>query len=460
MELTLVQPAVGRRQGAAYLKTWQMEPLQLAVLAALTPSGVDVRLLDDRVERIDYDRPTDLVAISVETYTALRSYQIASEFRHRGVPVVLGGFHPSLVPGEASIYGDSVVVGEAESVWETVIDDYLAGTPGAIYRGEQTNDDGLAVPDRSIFNSKKYLPIALVEAGRGCFHRCDFCSIAAFHGSSVARYSVDRVARQMSEVSDSKKFVFLVDDNFGADLDRAKDLCRLLIPKPVRWVGQCSIDALRDEELVELMVRSGCGGVLVGFETLNPANLGLMNKQFNAIADYGSTMRMLAAKGLCIYGTFVFGYDNDTEDVFDEAVHFAKEHSMYLAAFNHLVPFPGTPIYQKLREQKRLFKDEWWMDPDYGFNQVTFRPANMTSERLRERCLESRRKFYSWGSVARRGLSRPNRHGVSRTTEFFLINALQKREVADRDGYPLGDQRWEGRLLPAVPDAVQISRSG
>ncbi len=454
MKLTLVQPAVGRRPGSSYLKTWQMEPLQLAALAALTPDDVEVSLQDDRVERIDFDAPADLVAISVETYTALRSYQIASEYRRRGVPVVLGGFHPTLVPEEAMIHAESIVVGEAEGRWAEVIDDHRSGTLKRVYRTEGGSSKHLTKPDRSIFEGKSYLPIGLLESSRGCNHRCDFCAITAFYGGKVAPFDVEDVARQMWELAPSKKFLFVVDDNFGADRDRAKELCRLLARNPVPWVGQCSMDALRDEELVALMVLSGCIGVLVGFETLDDGNLGEMNKGFNRIADYDSTMKMVANKGLCIYGTFIFGYDGDTENHFETAVSFAREHAMYLAAFNHLVPFPGTPVYDRLRAQNRLFEESWWLDPQYGFNQVTFRPKLMSADQLRRKCLESRREFYSWRSIVGRGLRQPSRGRLSRAVEFFLINALQRREVGDRDGFPLGDQGWKGNLRSSARDAA------
>src|SRR5882757_2301298 len=183
MKLTLIHPCVGRKAGAKYIRTWQMQALAPATLAGLTPRDVEVKFYDDRMEAIPYDAPTDLVAISVETYTAVRSYQIASEFRRRGVPVVMGGFHPTLVPDETSQYAESIVIGEAEGLWPTVLSDFGAGRLQRVYRqAERPALCGLK-PDRSIFAGKRYLPVGLIEAGRGCHYRCEFCAIQSYFGN-------------------------------------------------------------------------------------------------------------------------------------------------------------------------------------------------------------------------------------------------------------------------------------
>src|SRR5689334_13517019 len=170
MRVTLIHPCIGRHRGdRSYIRTWQMEPLPAATLAGLTPRDVEIRFYDDRMEVIPYDEPTDLVAISVETYTAKRAYQIASEYRKRKVPVVMGGFHASLAPDEVARFAECVVVGEAENIWPRVIDDARHGRLEKIYRqGERRPSLKGLKPDRSIFRGKRYLPIGLVEAGRGC----------------------------------------------------------------------------------------------------------------------------------------------------------------------------------------------------------------------------------------------------------------------------------------------------
>ena len=219
VRLTLIHPCIGRRRGQRYIRSWQMEPLPPATIAGLTPPDVDVRFYDDRMEEIPFDEPTDLVAISVETYTARRAYQIASEYRRRGVPVVMGGFHPTLCPDEVAEYADSVVVGEAEGIWPRLIDDFRHGRMEPMYRAERpaVTRGGLR-PDRRIFRGKRYLPIGLVEAGRGCHFKCDFCAVQAMFNSTQTRRPLDRVIAEIASIRDSRKLFFFVDDNITSNL--------------------------------------------------------------------------------------------------------------------------------------------------------------------------------------------------------------------------------------------------
>ena len=217
MKMTFIQPGIGQRQKGRYIRTWQMEPLGIATLAALTPGYVDKVFFDDRMEEIPFNRPTDLVALTVETYTAKRSYQIASEYRSRGIPVVMGGFHPTLLPEEVALWADSVVVGDAESVWHELIDDYQSGNIRKYYGDRSLPNLSGMRPDYSIFGSRRYLPVGLVEAGRGCPFSCDFCAIAGYYQSRTCWHPVDKVAERIWETADRRKLVFLVDDHFCGD---------------------------------------------------------------------------------------------------------------------------------------------------------------------------------------------------------------------------------------------------
>ena len=194
LQLTLIHPCVGRWAGdQKYIRSWQMEPLAPAALAGLTPPGVDVRFYDDRLERIPFDEPTDLVAISIETYTARRAYQLATEFRRRGVKVVLGGFHATLCPDEAALYADAVVIGAAEGLWHEVIDDARHDSLKARYQQTERPDLALARFDRSIFKGKRYVPVTLIEAGRGCHFRCEFCAVQSYSDATQKRRPVDQI---------------------------------------------------------------------------------------------------------------------------------------------------------------------------------------------------------------------------------------------------------------------------
>jgi radical SAM superfamily enzyme YgiQ (UPF0313 family) len=424
-----------------------MEPLSQAVLAGLTNPEIEFSFYDDRVERIPYEIPTDLVAITIETYTAKRAYQIASEYRQRGVPIVMGGFHATLCPEEVSQYAEAVVIGEAEDVWQQVLIDAERGTLKPYYVTSKHVTLSNVKFDRSIFSNKKYLPLALVESGRGCLHKCDFCAVQTFSENTHAVRHPDEIIAEIIRIK-RKSLIFFVDDNFAINRQHTKELLRALIPLNIRWVSQTSIDVAYDEEILHLMARSGCQGVLIGLESLNPKILGKMNKNFNMIrGSFEQALSNLRRYKIRLYITFVFGYDEDTEDSFDETVQFAKKHKFFLAAFNHLVPFPGTPLYIRLEEEGRLLYDKWWLDEDYSFNMVPFRPANMTPENLEQGCVKSRIDYYKWHSIWQRSLSPVNSGSPLLAGAFYWTNYLLRQEVRLRNHFPLGDEGWHGEMI-------------
>ena len=277
MKITFILPAIGKKQGKKYIGTWKMEPLTVAVLKALTPWNVQTELFDDRIELIDYNTKTDLVCITVETYTAKRSYQIAARFRERGIPVVMGGYHATICPEETENYCDSVIVGNAEGVWRQMLAD--AGNR----RLQKRYAGGIGTysvrPDKSIFTGKKYLPVSLVETGRGCNHSCEFCSISRFYDS---RYHARGHELIESDIKASPyKYFFLVDDNLVANRKNALELFRRIEPLKIKWAGQGTLSMAKDPELLRAMKKSGCEIILIGFESLDNANLKQMNKSFN-----------------------------------------------------------------------------------------------------------------------------------------------------------------------------------
>jgi len=331
-----------------------------------------------------------------------------------------------------------------------VLDDARHGRLEKFYRSTgRTSLQGLR-PDRSIFRGKRYLPIGLVEAGRGCHFKCDFCAVQTVFSQSQTRRPIDDILAELRTLKGTKKLFFFVDDNITSNLAQAKEFFRELIPLGIRWVGQSSINAAHDEEFLDLLSRSGCQGVLIGFESLNPANLAAMNKTFNtARGGFTRALGNLRKHRIRVYGTFVFGYDGDTPASFTETVEFAQQHGFYIAAFNHLTPFPGTPLYRRLAGENRLLYDAWWLDERYSYNRIPFVPRGMSAEALQSGCLSARRRFYSWKSIMRRSLDAVNRANGFMWRNFFLINAMHRGDVSLRDYYPLGDESWQGPLLQA-----------
>ncbi|MCB1192917.1 MAG: B12-binding domain-containing radical SAM protein [Leptospiraceae bacterium] len=424
-----------------------MEPLPAAHIAGLTPVDVSVKFYDDRIEPIPFDELTDLVAISVETYTAKRSYQIATEYRRRNIPVVMGGFHPTLVPEEVLEYAEAIVVGEAENCWGELVSDFKAGKLKRAYKSPSRPDITKTVPDRSIFDGKKYLPVGLVEAARGCTFKCDFCVIQTYFESTQNRRSTEIIIKEIEGLKKSKKLFFFVDDNIVSHPKLAKEFYKSLIPLKIKWVSQATITMTHDEELLSILKESGCQGVLIGFESLNPRNLKSMNKNFNNLGGgIQVAIQKLNKYNIRLYATFVFGYDEDTLQSFDDTIEFCIQNKIFMVAFNHLTPFPGTPLYKRLEEEGRLLYKKWWLDDRYFYGQVPFR-TNLDPEIIQKECVKARKKFYGFNSIFKRLFSQTNSKNFYMLRAYLFINLLLRREATLRENYPLGDLSFQGELV-------------
>ncbi len=446
MKITFVMPCVGKKKGRPYVKTWQMEPLAIAVLSALTPARHEKRFYDDRIESPDFDAPADLAAINVETYTAARAYQIAAEFRKRGVKVVMGGFHATLAPDEVAEHADCVVVGAAERTWPELLAHAEEGKLRARYDSEGDSGFSPIPPDRSIYAKYRYTPVTLVETGRGCRYDCDFCSICRFFGNRYSPRAIDDVANEIATVRGS--VYFFIDDNLGADREHLKSLLAGIKPLGIRWIGQISIDAAKDPALVKEMADSGCMGVLIGFESLDPANLLQMGKRVNLAAGaqgssvdgYSKCIEIFRANRIAIYATFLFGYDRDDSGTFERTFGFALRERFFFAAFNHLVPFPGTRLYARFAEEGRLLYRKWWLEPGYRFGDVAFAPALIDAKSLSDACLSYRRKFYGPVSLLRRALDfRSNVSDPMKWAIFWGQGITGRGDIERRQGLPLGE---------------------
>lgn len=438
MKVTFIMPCVGRKPGSAkYIRSWLMEPLALATLAGLTPHSSERVCYDDRLEAIPFDEKTDLVAINTETYTARRAYQIAAEYRRRKVPVVMGGFHATLMPDEVQRHCDAVVIGPAEGVWQQILEDCASNRLEGQYQERDSGPGFHVKPDRSIYAEKQYSRVTLLETARGCRYTCEFCSISAFFEHRYTARPVQEVVDELKQLK--AKNIFFVDDNLFVNRSRSLELLTAIKPLNLRWVGQVSIDICKDPQILQLLSDSGCAGVLIGFESLNPDTLDAMGKRNNLLQEYDSALARLRSHGLAVYGTFVFGYDYDTRATFETTLQFAQKHKLFFAAFNHLVPFPGTPLYDRLRSEQRLLYDAWWLDDSYRFGDIAFKPKHMTASELSETCRQYRKKFYSSRSVFYRSLDRQaNCKNVFMTALYIHENISARMQVDQRQGLPLG----------------------
>lgn len=453
LRLLIIHPCVGRREGQRrYIRTWSMQPLPAAQVSAIARATlgdrVEIHFTDDRFERVDESLDVDLVCLSVETYTARRCYQIASAFRRRRVPVVMGGFHATLCPEEVLRYADAVVAGEAEETFPRLLEDFLSGSLQRLYEAGE-RPVARVRPDRSIFAGKPYLPVGLVEYSRGCRFHCDFCAITAAFNASHRHAPVAQVLSEVDELWTGRGMIFFVDDNFASDPDAALELCHALKGRGVRWVSQASNTAAWTPGLLDAMRESGCIGTLIGLESLHDDALHGMRKHFNTQrGGHTETLARFREAGLRVYGTFIFGNDTDTPDIFEETVDFAIEQGLFIAAFNHITPFPGTPLYQRLKDEGRLVYDAWWLDPSYRYNEIPFVPKGMDRDVLETGCLNARKRFYSWPGIAKRfAHHKILRRGGRMAFNYWIINAMHQKDTVGRSGMPLGDRNDPRPLL-------------
>lgn len=447
MRITIVHPAIGKIPGKKYIRAWQMEPLSVAQIAALMPKDIQLSFWDDRMENIPYDKPTDLIMISVETYTAKRAYQIASEYRKRNVKVVMGGFHTTLCPDEVIEFADTVVIGEAENIWNELITDFKDGKLKKRYYGTAYDFSRDIIPDRTVYKGKDYLKIALLESGRGCKFKCEFCSIHNFFKGSHHYRKVETVIKEIKLLKKDTKLFFFVDDNIVSDQEYAAELFKAMIPLKVKWVGQADITIARNPELLNLMTKSGCQGILIGFESLRAENLKKMKKSLlTNISEIEKAVKQIHKSGLWIYATFLFGYDHDSPDDFDLVVKFCIRNKFFMVGFNHLTPFPGTQLYQRLEKENKLRFEKWWLEDDYTYGQIPFE-SKIHYEVIEKECRRIRRKFYGIRSMLFRMTNFTNINSLLMFPAYLFINILLRKDTLQRKKFPLGDLSFKGEIL-------------
>jgi len=439
MKILFILPGIGKKSGERYLKSWLMEPLTIAVLKQLTSAEYETAFFDDRVESIDYDTDCDVVAITLETYTAKRAYEIAGRFRSRGKIVACGGYHATLCPDDVAPHADIVLIGNAECVWATMLDDIRRGEYKPRYFGAESLDHG--IPDRSIYadKMKKYLPVSLVEIGRGCRRRCEFCSIAAYYKGCYKHHKIEDIVAGIR--SCRHKLFFFVDDSIFSDREFAKQLFLEIAKLKITWTTQITLDIARDEELLALMRQSGCLLVLIGFESINASNLEQMKKSWSErIGERDEIVERIHRAGINIYASFVFGFDEDCEQTFADVLSFSMRHRFFVTAFNHLLAFPNTETYNRFEQEGRLLSPRWWLEDDYRYGAISFRPARITPEELSALCGKYKHKFYTFGSILRRIPALWKRtKNLKLHAAYWFINIMFHFEVDKRLGIPVGN---------------------
>ena len=403
MKILLISPKgpLYRSKGGIFKKSLRYQPLTLTTLAALIPAELEaeVELIDEGIQEVQDDVQADLIGLTVITGTARQAYELADGFRARGIPVVLGGPHVTLLPEEAAAHADAICVGYAEESWPRLLRDFAAGRMAGRYDQDPRLELGADMPfaRRDLFDPRHFLTQAVFEATRSCVHDCEFCVAPAAWGRKQYQKPIDWVIEDIRRVGQKK--ILFIDLNLVSDTAYARELFTRLIPLNVQWFGLSTVLIGHDPGLMELMARSGCKGLLLGLETVSQESLKDAKKRFNASVGYKQLIADLHQLGVAVQGCFVFGLDHDTPDVFDATVEFAVDAGVDLPRFAVLTPFPGTPLHHRLAAEGRILTQDWDL---YDGQHVVFQPRHMTVQQLVAGHERAWKKVYGWRATARR----------------------------------------------------------
>ena len=404
MKIKLIAPHEQRED--MIFNPFKLQRVNLPLLAALTPSSHTITIVDEAFAPDDINQDVDLVGITVLTELALRAYHIGDTYRQKAVKVVMGGIHPTVLPNEALQHADAVVVGEAEGVWPQLVSDAASGQMQKIYRaGKMTNLKGLPRPRRDLLSGTQhqdYPPIPIgVETSRGCPNDCEFCCIGQTLGQQYRVRPIQEVIAEIESID--SPYLFFVDDSLGLNRNSAKKLFTEMIPLRRRWLAQGTVSLAEDLELLGLMKRAGCLGLLIGFESIQKGTQNEVNKIKNLRIDFYEAMRRFHGEGFGILGSFVFGFDYENKDVFEQTLEFTMKGRLDCVELRILTPYPGTRLYKRLLSEGRLFARDWWLG-GYPPDTLLFKPRGMTTDDLISGFARLNRQAYSFGTMMKRFL--------------------------------------------------------
>jgi radical SAM superfamily enzyme YgiQ (UPF0313 family) len=447
MKILLISPERERKKEEAFL--FRLSFLNLPYVAAVTPSDIEVKIVDEAFEKIDFDQRTDLVGLTAQTPVAPRAYQIAAEFKKKGVPVVMGGVHASMLPDEALQHVDAVVVGEAEEVWPHLIEDVRNGQLKRVYRANGfINPSKVPLPRRDLLNDKFYFPLKLLETTRGCPHHCDFCGVSKFFGFRYRNRPLSEIDRELTTLFPKgsmmnpipkkvlsllskdlpyflkRRLLYIIDSNVAGDRRFALDLVSLLRQYDLLWWAHAPVSVAFDRNLLAGFSQSGCIALNVGFESFSAKNLQTMGKGFNQPSRYAEAVKRIRDQGIGIMGTFIVGLDDDDPGVFQRIIEFCNNERLDWALTFIMAPYPGTEAYQRLEKEGRIFSRDW---EKYDSLNAVYHPILMSVEELENGMRRVWKEVFSLKSIYQRILKRPRVHPLFYLGMNWQFHKLTKK---------------------------------
>lgn len=374
-------------------------PTTLLQLAALVPPQLDaeIEMVDLMGRKLPENLDADLIGISTITCGAPEAYRIADEARQKGTTVVLGGSHPTLMPDEAKQHADAVVIGYAEHTWPRLLDDFKNKQLKPFYRDNRSPFENPMPPlNRRLLPKSQYLFTNTLEATRGCPNDCDFCVLKDLTGDTHWSRDASEVA---AEIETMGKQILFLDSSPTEFKEYMKKLWRQMIPLKIKWYGATTFRFAQDEEAIKLAAKSGCKGMLIGFESMNQESLTSINKEFNNTEEFYTGVKRLHDHGIAVLGCFVFGFDDDDESIFERTVEFVQAAKIDIIKYAILTPLPGTPVFNKLKSENRILTEDWNY---YDTEQVVYRPRQMSPGKLLEGCKWTYYETYKYSSIYRR----------------------------------------------------------
>jgi len=439
MKILLLSPCKDTAQRRS--KFIMIPQLALHLIAGLTPPEHTVKIVEEEIEDINLDEDCDLVGLSCMTANAPRAYHLAREFRKRGKTVVMGGIHPSILPDESLQHADSVVIGEVEGVWTQLLEDWKRGRLLKKYHKPYPSLEKYVTLRTRGDTKKRLFDVVPVMTTRGCPWGCDFCCVHDIYGRKIRHIPVGNVVQDI--VDSGGRFFLFLDDNIVGDSTYAKNLFKAVKPLGIKWVGQASISFVDNTELLKLAAQSGCKAMFFGLESVSKIQMKKMRKSMKDLQKLEQAIQKVKDAGIYFHASMIFGFDDDTMDVFPETLNFLVKHRISSASLNVLTPYPGTKVYSQFSQEGRLLTDNWKY---YDHNTVVFQPKNMSPFELQAGRLWVSSEFHKTSSI----LKRLPYHFDHPLYHLFMNIGIRRIHRAEAHDFP----RLASELYP-VSDWVQ-----